>query len=194
MLDTALRATLNHLIGQHDWARVRLKAHTGCQVGIRVAGVSQRFRIDDTGLLGGETSDDADDVMIDVPAQAIASLTDGIEGVLAHARISGQAELAETVGFVARHLDWDREADLARLFGPIAGRRLHLTARHVEQAIPASAMRLARNTSEYLVHEGRWLADRTAFDDHVAQLRHLRDDLARLDQRVARLDRNESKR
>ena len=40
------------------------------------------------------------------------------------ARIAGEPQLAETVRYLAAHLRWDAEDDLARLFGDIAALRI----------------------------------------------------------------------
>lgn len=166
---------------------MRLKAHAGSQVHAHLGGMSLRVCIQPDGLLGAGNTEAADTVSVEVPASALAAIGNGLDGVMAHVQLSGNAELAETLSFVARHLRWDREADLARVFGPIIGRRLHLAARRVEAGVPEAGARLARNASEYLVYEGELLVDKTRFEDHLSAVRCLRDDLARLEQRVGRL-------
>lgn len=186
-MEVLLAPVINHLLAQQPWARQRLLSHAGKQAEVKVSGQHLRFRITDGGELEAGTTDAPSDVSIELGYGALKALTEGVDGVMAHVRLTGNAELADTLSFVARHLRWDREADLARLFGPIVGRRMHITAKQVEKAVPETGRRLARNTTEYLVHEGGILVGQDEFDSHLASLRRLRDDLARLAQRIERV-------
>ncbi len=189
MIDALLLPALNHLLAQHEWGRHRLRAHTGAHAQVSIAGYPLDFTINAEGYLDIAEKSQQSDVVIEVPSSAFAAIPHGIEGVMAHVHITGNAELADTLGFISRHLSWDREADLARLLGPIVGRRVHLMARGVEHNVPEIVERMARNTSEYLVHEGELLVSREALEQHVSSTRRLRDDLARVAQRIARLDK-----
>lgn len=187
MLATLTLPAVNHLLCQQDWARRRLAEHGGTTLRLSAPPVLLRCTIDDHGLLAAAVEPGDDDVVIELPFEALSSIANGTDALMARVRITGNADMADTLSFVFRHLRWDREADLARLFGPILGRRLHLGARQCEQAIPEIGRRLAGNVGEYLVHEGALLVAKETVEAHVAALRHLRDDLARLEQRVARL-------
>lgn len=187
MLATFTLPAINHLLTQQDWARRRLADHTGTSVRFSAPPVSMRCMIVDDGLLATSPEGVDDDVVIEMPLEELSAVTRGTEALMAQVRITGNADVADTLSFVFRNLRWDREADLARLFGPILGRRLHLGARRCERALPEAGKRLAGNVGEYLVHEGAMLVARDAMEDHIAAVRHLRDDLARLEQRVARL-------
>lgn len=187
MLATITLPAINHLLSQQDWARRRLAAHGGTSLRLSAQPVLLRCTIDEHGLLSAADEKEDDDVVIELPFEALSSLPNGTDALMAQVRITGNADVADTLSFVFRHLRWDREADLARLFGPILGRRLHLGARQCERAIPEISRRLAGNVGEYLVHEGALLVAKETMEAHVTDLRHLRDDLARLEQRVARL-------
>lgn len=188
-MEALLIPLLNHMLSQQGWARTRLSAHAGRQAALLVAGQRLRLRIDEGGLLVKSDADSGDDVEIEVGSDAFRSIPGGMDGLMAHVRITGNAELADALSFVARHLRWDREADLARLFGPILGRRMHLAAGGVERAVPDAGKRLALNATEYLVHEGGLLVAQAEMEAHMTEIRRFRDDLARLEQRVERLSR-----
>lgn len=188
-MEALLAPVLNHLLAQQGWAAARLAAHAGNQATLVLAGHHIVFRIREGGLLEAGEADGPSDVEIVIDSGAVGALSNGVDGVMAHVKLSGNADLADTLSFVARHLRWDREADLARVFGPILGRRLHLTANRFESAVPAAGRRLAQNAAEYLVHEGGALVARVEMDASMADMRRFRDDLARLEQRVSRLER-----
>ena len=193
MLATLALPAINHLLAQQDWARRRLADHGGKTVRISAPPVSLRCMIDDNGLLVASPDELDDDVVIEMPLDELSSVAQGADALMARVRITGNADVADSLSFVFRHLRWDREADLARLFGPILGRRLHLGARRCERAAPEMGRRLAANVGEYLVHEGAILVAKDTMEDHITSVRQLRDDLARLEQRVARLGRTEKR-
>ena len=178
---------INHLLAQHAWARRRLAAHAESVVAIEAVGVTLRCAITNDGYLSDASRDRTADATIDVSSDAVSALGGGIEDLMHRVKIQGNADIADTLGFVFRHLTWDREADLARLLGPILGRRLNLAVERGARTIPQAGTRLARNAGEYLVHEGRMLVAHGELQTLQEALRHLRDDIARLDKRIARL-------
>jgi ubiquinone biosynthesis protein UbiJ len=179
---------LNHLLKSEDWARDRLRPFAGRLIRIEAGVLSGGFLISEDGTLSDafERAGEAD-VVIQIPATAMAELPAGMAGVFGTARISGSAELAEVFGFVLRNLRWDAEADFARLFGDIAAHRLVGGAKKVQAQFMESSRRLTANVTEAAVEEFHWVvrpADAGAF---CAEVDRLRDDLARLEARIDRL-------
>lgn len=187
MLSAAAIAGLNHLLAQADWARRRLREHAGAVAEVALGGTVLRLGIAADGYFCDSAIDVPPSVTISLPPSAVSRLPDGIDATMAEVKLSGQADLADTLSFVLRHLRWDGEADLARLFGPIIGRRAHLAANRVAQALPEAGARLVANASEYLAHEGRLLVPRVALSAHAERLRQVRDTMSRLDKRIKRL-------
>ena len=88
---------------------------------------------------------------------------------------------------LAGDLRWDGEADLAQLVGDIPARRFSKLGMKLAAAIHDAAARMADNFTEYAIEESGMLAashDVTAFGSGVVSLR---DDVARLEKRIARL-------
>ncbi len=188
MLNSVALSAINHLLGQHAWARRRLGAHAESVVAIEAFGVTLRFAITRDGFLSDASREDGTDATIAIAGDAAGALLGGgIDELMSHVKIQGNADIADTLGFIFRHLKWDREADLAQVFGPIIGRRLDLAMAQGGRAVPEAGARLARNAGEYLVHEGQMLVARTEMQALQEQLLHLRNDMARLDKRIARL-------
>ncbi|MBT0962134.1 ubiquinone biosynthesis accessory factor UbiJ [Denitromonas iodatirespirans] len=187
MLSSAATATLNHLLAQADWARVRLREHAGAAADLTVGGRVLRLGIAADGYFCAPAPDTAPSVAIVLDPAALAKLPDGVDAAMSQVKISGQADLADTLSFVFRHLRWDSEADFARLLGPVIGRRAHLAAAHLARAVPETGARLAANAGEYLTHEGRLLIPRKELAAHAEHLRQLRDTMSRLDKRIKRL-------
>jgi ubiquinone biosynthesis protein UbiJ len=180
---------LNHVLAGSHWARTRLQPFTG-----------QVFRIDG-GPCPIELVVAADGFLAEAAPESVASVTialgDGLLGDLlsdpqrtfASARLSGAANFAETLAFVFRNLRWDYEADLAGIVGDIPARRLaRLLSSGLAQQRRALG-NLGANVAEYLTEEGRVVAPRWEIVDFSAAVDTLRDDVARLEKRIAALSR-----
>jgi ubiquinone biosynthesis protein UbiJ len=180
---------LNHVLAGSNWARARLQPFTG-----------QGFRIDG-GPWPVEFVVAADGFFADVPPDSVPSVTIALgEGLLgdllsdpqrafASARLSGAANFAEALAFVFRNLRWDYEADLAGIVGDIPARRLaRLLASGLEQQRRALG-NLGSNVAEYLTEEGRVLTPQREVKEFAAAVDTLRDDVARLEKRIAALSR-----
>lgn len=187
ILNSVALTGISHLLAQHAWARSRLAAHAESVVAIQVVGMTLRFAITKDGYLSDASRDVTADATIEFAEDSFGALGNGVEGLMSRVKIQGNADIADSLGFIFRHLRWDREADLARVFGPIAGRRLSLTIERGSQAIPEAGARLAQNAGEYLVHESRMLVAHDEMNTFQEALGHLRNDIARLDKRIARL-------
>ena len=104
-------------------------------------------------------------------------------------RIEGNAEFAEALGFVFRHLRWDAEEDLSRVVGDIAAHRLVDGGRRIATEGRRSLERAGGSVAEYLTEESPVLVPRAALPAFAQEVVALRDAVARLDKRVARLEK-----
>lgn len=196
-------AAANHLIAQSGWAAGRLRPFAGRHAQV-VLGADQAdgkggmrfpFSIGSDGLLAvaGDGTDIPADVTLRLPGDALTALPGGgLEAVLGRVQVSGAADLAETLGFVFRQLRWDGEADLARLVGDIPAHRLSRLAGQAITWQREAGQRLLANGTEYLVEERGLLPAKGELAAFGHDVDRLRDDLARLEKRLQRL--NESSR
>lgn len=179
---------LNHVLSGNAWARDRLRPHGGAVVGIQLDGFELRLQIDAQGLFATDTGDMTPEVTIAVPLASVATLAfDSQKSAMGTVRLSGNAELADTVAFVLRHLEWDFEADLAGFVGDIAAHRIVDGLRSLAPVPRRTAEAIAGNLREYLVEEQPLLVAKTAVGPVDKDVRRLRDDIARLEKRIDRL-------
>lgn len=102
-------------------------------------------------------------------------------------RINGDAELARTLQKLAERFDPDWEKPFAETLGPILGPQVARMLREALRGGRRLAEGLARDTAEFLTEESRDVlgkAELAAFHDDVDTLR---DDVERMDARLARL-------
>jgi ubiquinone biosynthesis protein UbiJ len=186
--DRPLIAALNHLLDPADWARRRLATHAGKRVCIRMAGAERTLAVDAAGRFTPAEPGDPD-LCLDIPLAAAVALRAGRTEARRSVRTVGDAALAADLAYVAAHLSWDGEADLARLVGDVAARRIAVAARALARLPADAATTLARSAGRFAVDERSMLPDRTQVDGWADAVDRLRDDVERLAARLERLER-----
>lgn len=189
MLEQSAILVLNRLLRDAQWARERLALSAGSAVRIAMPPLQLEFVIDADGSLS-EAATQHPDVVIALPADAPLHALSGSEALMRKARITGSAELADSLGFVFRNLRWDAEEDLSRLVGDIAAHRLAALARRFASWHVDAANNLAENFAEYFREEQPTLTGARMAEEFAEAVDDLRDDLARLDKRIARLEKS----
>ena len=179
---------LNHLLGAEDWARERLKPFTGQCVEFRAALLpALRLEILDSGLLADAAQDAVSNLVVTVGSGALPALVQGEEAFMREVSIEGNADLASAVQYLFRHLRWDLEEDLSRIFGDALAHRVVQEGSRFAAWNREAAGKLARNLAEYWIEEQPMLARPAAVRQFLADVDQLRDDLARLEKRIAAL-------
>ena len=189
MLDRAVQvplAALNHLLAEAAWARARLAPFAGRTARLNLPPWRLDLTIDELGQFA-VSSGAAPDVEISLPAGAPLLALTGPEAVARVAQISGSAEFADALGFVLRNLRWDFEEDLSKAVGDIAAHRIAGLVKDFAAWQRQAATNLAENLAEYFTEEQPTLARPAEVAGFVADVDRLRDDLARLEKRIARL-------
>ncbi|EXI71380.1 MAG TPA: hypothetical protein PK440_03280 [Candidatus Accumulibacter phosphatis] len=189
MFARAALPLVNHVLAADDWARERLATFAGKTASVHVgAHELLRVAIDEQGLLRRSPPGTTMTVRIELPSDAPARLLGDRATLFSAATIAGSADLAETLGLVFRNLHWDVEEDLSQVFGDIVARRGLQLGRQVARWHWQGANRLAAAVAEYLTEEQPEVAHRRDVEHFCGDVDTLRDDLARLEKRLARLE------
>ena len=193
---SALLSLFNRLLDDAPWATRRLQEHAGATVGIDAAPLKLHFAIDAEGRVAPLDGDAPPELRIEIPLGELPSrlLDGGFERAAHAARIEGNAELADTLSFVLRNLDWDGEEALSHLVGDIAAHRLGGLFRAATEEGRRAVLRAGDNFNEYLVHDAALLPSRADHDAAQDALIRLRDDLARLEKRIQRIENRRGSR
>lgn len=192
MQRSVLLPLLNHVMHQEAWAGERLRPYSGARLRLEAGPWSMTMMIDAQGLFreaGGETTGLDTDVVIRLPAQGLAALLFDRKNLLSSLRLSGPADIVESLGFVFRNLRWDAEGDLAALVGDIPAHRLSLITRNVAEQTRRGLGNLGSNVSEYLREESGMLPQRSALVAFKDSLGELQADIERLEKRLATFSR-----
>lgn len=184
-LETPLVLALNRLLDAEPWARERLAPFAGETVELRAAPLpALRLAIGAGGRIapGVQAS-----LVITLRPESLPALVQGEDHFMRTVGIEGNARLAQEVLHLARHLRWDFEEDLSRLFGDAAAHTLAGAACGFAAWQADAVRRLAAGFMEYAVEEGRLLAPRAQFADFAGEVSRLRDALERLEKRIEHL-------
>ncbi len=189
LLSQPVLRAINHLLGREEWARARLKPFAGKRVLFRPASLpALRLAVTVDGMVVAAREDDAIDLTIVIKPGALPHLVSGSDALLQHVEISGNADLAGTVQFLFRNLKWDVEDDLSRVVGDIAARRIAGAGRDFFAWQKEALLRTGQNLAEYWTEEKPLLARPEEVAQFSREVETLRDDLARLEARLARLN------
>lgn len=184
-------AAINHVLGQADWAREKLVAFAGRSARVVMPPFDANIVVLDNGYLSSPADDQTQaDVTINLPANAPLLLLQGLPTLMRAVKLSGSVDFAEALSFVIRNLKWDVEEDLSKVVGDIAAHRLVDGAKRFGTWNASAAQNLAGNFAEYFTEENPLIAQRAAVSDFSREVDSLRDDVARLDKRVARFGRS----
>jgi ubiquinone biosynthesis protein UbiJ len=188
MLTVPALGFINHILARESWACARLQPFSGQTAHLQFGALSVPLGITPAGFFSMEvgSAESAMDatVTIRLPDDAPLRLLTDRPSLFANAHIAGSAELAETLGFVFRHLRWHVEDDLALLVGDIAAHRLLLGGKRLVQWHAQTVKNFAANITEYLSEETSSLVRRAEVASFADSLAQLCDDCTQLEKRL----------
>jgi ubiquinone biosynthesis protein UbiJ len=178
---------LNHLLTQNSWALDRLARFSGKTARFEVAPFSFAYTILPDGHVSSADNAASADALCVVAPSLLPRLA--MHDELAHAQIqsSGDAAMLSEIFYLSRNLRWDAAEDLSHVTGDIAAERIVQTLQNKRHNLGGSAVNLAQAAAEYFTEERPLLAKPRQISAFMQQVDTLRDDLARLEQRVSRL-------
>jgi len=187
MLAPSAIAGLNHLLADAPWARERLAPFAGRTAVFVLRPFEIGLGIDHDGYFT-EAATMEPDVSLELPLASLPKALGGADALMTDIRIIGNAELADALGFVLRKLRWDGEEALSRLIGDAAAHRAVGTAREVVGWHQRTAQNVVENLAEYFGEERPLIVKRAALEDLSGATAELRNDLARLEKRLRKLE------
>ena len=188
MIERGALAALNHLLQQQPWAAERLRAFAGQGVEFRCPPFPDlRLAITDKGLLDRAPAEAASALVVKLTPGALPFLLARDETARKQVEIEGSADLASAVDALFRHLSWDFEEDLSRVFGDIVAHRLASGGKTLAAWQRDAALRLVESLAEYWTEEQPLLARPADVETFCRDVDTLRDDVARIEKRIERL-------
>lgn len=194
---TVFCAVVNHLLDQHRSAKSRLKVEAGKTVAISVAPFLMVLRVNDQGYF--QPSRAAQGVEVPEDTRISMEWSDLVGAVSARgqlgrkAQLSGDLDFAQVVASVLSDLQWDPEHDLARVVGDAQAVWIMNSLSALGTSLQDVVTRFKSNLREYVVHEKSMAPTASEMDAFRQDVESLRDELARLDKRLQRIEPNDNR-
>jgi ubiquinone biosynthesis protein UbiJ len=181
-------ALLNH--GLSEGARVRLAPHAGKRVALRAAGLELELQLGADGAFAPAATREGEAPALRVDADLAELFAARLRGQpIGGVHIAGDAEFAQAMSWSVEHLSFDVEDELAPWLGDIAAHRLGRALHAVRARGERLQRRALDGARDWLAEAPRLLVVRAEFDAAAADVARVRDAVARLDKRVAALQR-----
>jgi ubiquinone biosynthesis protein UbiJ len=187
VFDALASAPLNHLLRVSPWAREALKPHAGKVACLRCLPFETRLAVLDQGEVAAAPANAAAALTLTVTPGLMLRIAAGDDKAWRDIGVDGDTALAGVIQRLWRELRWDVEEDLSKVVGDIAARRIAQSGRALQQWAAAGVDNLARSAAEYWTEEQPLIAGKDALAQFAADVDRLRDDVARLEKRIARL-------
>ena len=181
-------AAVNHVLHSTPLAMERLRAYAGRTAAFDVGPVSLAFTVQTTGEVTAAQPEAAPDVRIRLSPFLLPRLALQEEAAFREIEVTGDAEFAHEISFLARNLRWDAEEDLAAVTGDVVAHRVAQTARTGARWLSEAAKRTAHGAAEYWTEESPLIASRVKTEDFIRAVSELRAALERLEKRIDRLE------
>lgn len=146
--------------------------------------MTMRLGISETGEAIAASADSSPDVSIRMTPALMLRLAARDATAWHDIAVEGDPQLAAALNHIARHLRWDVEEDLSRVFGDIAAHRMVGTGRKLDNWGRQGADNLARSFAEYWTEEQPLLARRADIEQFNREVDALRDDVAGVEKRI----------
>lgn len=191
-LATSATLILNHLIAQQRSTCERLAKEAGKVVLFDVSPVKVAFRVTSEGFF--QVSRQSASVTAPADTEIKIDWTDLVgsisapSGISKRAQISGDMDFAQTVSSTVLDLHWDPENDLARVVGDAQAVWIMNSLSRVGVSLKDLLTRLKSNLREYAVFEKEMTPSADEFDEFKQGVSALRDDLARLEKRLQKME------
>ena len=180
-------AALNHLLTQSGWATERLANFAGKTARFNIAPFSFAFFILPNGSVLKAEANEAADAICTIPPSLLPRLALKDEDAYSLIETQGETALLSEIFFLARQLKWDAADDLSHVTGDIAAERLVQLATTTHHHLREAALNLSQAFAEYWTEERPLVAKSLPVQQFIQQVDTLRDDIARLEQRIANL-------
>jgi ubiquinone biosynthesis protein UbiJ len=182
---------INQVLRDDPWAASRLAGFAGSSLRVAIADRTLlRYTIEPDGLLAAHQvfGDDEPTLSIELPANAAALfVSHGRQGVIKAAKIRGNIELANALNEIMDQIRPDPEGFLASKIGDIAAHRIMGLFYSVKQGAAELATRLKEQFTEHVAEGDSVIVPTPEVQSFMDDVNTLRNDVARLEQRVKRL-------
>jgi ubiquinone biosynthesis protein UbiJ len=187
VFDGTAAAAINHLLRTNAWARERLLPFAGKTARFNLFPTVCTLTVRDGGEVGPAAHGATPDVTLTVTAPVAMRALGGDEEAWNAVAVDGDTAFAQEIGHLVRHLKWDVEEDLSRVFGDVAAHRMAEGGRALNRWGEQARDNAAQAFAEYWTEERPLIAKRRDVEQFNRDVDTLRDDVERLEKRLERI-------
>ena len=187
MLKPLITHFLQHLVRQNSWAKVHLMPFAGNNIAFDFAIIKANLTILEDGslALGGETM--PPQATVYAPPSLMLRILAKDDAAKMQFKITGDAHLATEVAKILQNIRWDFTDDLSQLVGDIPATKMVDFGHQAVSSVKETTTNLAEMLSEYWQEEQPMIAKKRLVEQFNADVDTLRNDVARLEKRLAKL-------
>ncbi len=127
---------LNHVLMQEPEATMRLARLKGQSVQMKWRDIDLHLLVTPAGLFDVAADSAKPDLLLEVlPQSPLELIQNLLQGKKPDVRIEGDVQLAAEINWLADHVRWDVEEDLARIVGDVPARLLTQMAQRIRDAV-----------------------------------------------------------
>ena len=186
MLSTVAAAAINHLLRREGWARERLQPFAGRVARLAVPPTAVTLTVTAAGEVAAAENVEPD-VTLTVAAGSLFDVLRDPQAAASRTQVAGDGDFAEAISYLFTHLRWDVEEDLSRVVGDVAAHRIANFGRDLAHVPGRVAETVTRSVATYLRDESGPVPSRIEVEAFNHAVNVLRDDAARLEKRLERL-------
>ncbi len=186
MLSTVAAAAINHLLRREDWARERLQPFAGRTARLVVPPTAVTLAVTTAGEVTAAENTEPD-VTLTVAAGSLFDVLRDPQAAASSTEVAGDGDFAGAISYLFTHLRWDVEEDLSRVVGDVAAHRIANFGRDLAHVPGRVAESVTRSVATYLRDESGPVPSRIEVEAFNHAVNVLRDDAARLEKRLERL-------
>lgn len=180
-------AMLNRVLRTTPVAMERLGRYAGRTAAFHVGPLTFAWTVQTTGEVTTAVPGAPRDLEVKLSPFLLPRLALNEEAAFREVEMQGDAEFAQEVSFLARHLRWDAEEDLSKVVGDVAAHRAAGAAKATAHWAGEAVKRTAAGAAEYWTEEKPLIASRVKVEDFTREVSELRDAVERLEKRIDRL-------
>lgn len=183
----------NALIRREDWAKKKIRSHTGKFVRLNIAQFSLNLEILPSGEVALSSAEVMPNVTLTIDDEGARTLPqlwrDGadMDTIASLLHVQGEAGLAQLVSDLAKHLRWDVEAELSRLVGPFMASILITAFRQARQVGKKVSEKGIEKAKDFLSQDYHIIIQQPKLQELKTDIQQLSVTVTQLEQRIQKL-------
>jgi ubiquinone biosynthesis protein UbiJ len=183
---------INRLTAAAPVSRERLGRFAGRTAVFHVGPFDAMFTVQTTGEVLPAVEGAGKDLEVRLSPFLLPRIAARDETAFSDVQMTGDADFAAEIAFLAKNLKWDVEEDLSKVMGDAAAHRAVGAATATAAWGRDAAGRLAASAAEYFTEESPLIASRVKVAGFIDEVSLLRDAVERLEKRIERLEKEDS--